>query len=270
MKVMVTQQKQQLYDAFSARLNEACDDLGWPKTGRNNRVMMLIEAIPFKVSRNGARKWFYGESMPDVSKIGYVADAIGVNLNWLSAGKGSKHTITGVGNVVAENATVYTTPDEIKLASFQPAINVTTEKDSNFVAIKQYRSISLSAGAGSNIDTEKHESLMYFKKSWMNYKGLNEKTCVVVYARGESMSPAINDGSVVLVNTEEKNIIDGKFYALNYSDQARIKLLYKQIDGSVLIKSINPDPSYADEILKPDELEYLHIIGRVVWVGNEL
>ncbi|MCP3899548.1 MAG: helix-turn-helix transcriptional regulator [Desulfobacteraceae bacterium] len=160
------------------------------------------------------------------------------------------------------------------LPQAKPAISnsegITSTATSEDVGIPQYKDVSLAAGHGSNIYQEEVNGIMYFKKNWLKSRSLSSDYCVVVYAVGDSMSPVINDGSVILVNTKDKKIIDGKYYALNYSGEARVKALYKKIDGSILIRSISTEPAYKDEILTPDELEHLHIVGRVVWVGNEL
>lgn len=141
------------------------------------------------------------------------------------------------------------------------------DNDHDFVTVRQFRDVSMAAGAGSHNGDTQADSSMSFKKSWMKYKGYNPEKCCVVYVKGDSMSPSINDGAVILVNMDDREIVDGKLYALNYSGDARVKMLSKTAIGGILIQSFNP--SCKDEILKPDEVQYLNIIGRVVWSGNE-
>jgi len=98
---MVMIDKQRLKIEFSERLNEACNDLGWPEKpvkptktsdGVLSRVQHLRKKLSkhFKISQPGIRKWFIGESVPDATNIGYVANALRVNLVWLTTGEGEK------------------------------------------------------------------------------------------------------------------------------------------------------------------------------------
>jgi phage repressor protein C with HTH and peptisase S24 domain len=145
---------------------------------------------------------------------------------------------------------------------------IKTTTDDSDIAIPEYSDVQLSAGHGAIIENEKSNTEMHFKKKWLEERRLTPDNSVVVYVRGDSMSPVMNDGSVILINTNETTIINGKYYALNFDSMALVKMLYKRMDGTVTVKSINP--SYQDEEISSDNQNVLRIIGRVVWVGNEL
>lgn len=75
--------------------------------------------------------------------------------------------------------------------------------------------------------------------------------------RGNSQSPEINDGDVVLVNTAQKQVIDGKYYAIRIGQEARIKKLFRQLDGKVRVESLNA----ATEFLTPEmDVEILGVV----------
>ncbi len=82
--------------------------------------------------------------------------------------------------------------------------------------------------------------------------------------RGDSMYPYASDGDVVLVNTVDRDIVNGEVYALRDDDNAMLKRLYKQIDGRVRVESDNKN--YPPDYLTPDREGV--IIGRVIWRGG--
>lgn len=74
-------------DAFAARLNEICDDMGLPPKGDGRQVAL---ASKFEVSQKGARKWLESESMPQTQKIIEIAKWANVSTEWLLSGRGKK------------------------------------------------------------------------------------------------------------------------------------------------------------------------------------
>ena len=149
--------------------------------------------------------------------------------------------------------------------------NVRNDPSGDDVLIPQYEDIALAAGHGSYIDNETATNALAFKRTWLNKKGYKENNLVVVFARGDSMSPRISDGDVLLVKTDENhNILDGKVYAINYAGEAKVKRLSKRFDGSVVVSSDNQTGHYRDEIISPEQIEQLNIIGRVVWIGGDM
>jgi phage repressor protein C with HTH and peptisase S24 domain len=76
------------------------------------------------------------------------------------------------------------------------------------------------------------------------------------------MEPMLYARDTILVNTEETSIIDNKMYAIRYGNELRVKYLRKTLDGTVILRSINP--FYKDEVVSPQLAdEHITIIGRV-------
>ena len=96
---MITLDKENRYQGFSDRLNSLCEAKGWPAKNRGNRNVMLRKALKNKglpeISREAVMKWFNGNGMPEAYKIGYIADVLRVNANWLMTGKGEKYNSPG-------------------------------------------------------------------------------------------------------------------------------------------------------------------------------
>ena len=69
-------------------------------------------------------------------------------------------------------------------------------------------------------------------------------------------------GDTILVNLDETNIVDGKTYAIRYGDELRVKKLYRRIDGTLILRSVNP--AFKDEEISPELAdEHITVIGRV-------
>jgi len=73
--------------AFSARLNELCDEAGIPPKGKNRQSLV---GKKFKVSQEAARKWLEGESIPAYEKLVQICEVWDVNIEWLYRGHGQK------------------------------------------------------------------------------------------------------------------------------------------------------------------------------------
>lgn len=90
---------------------------------------------------------------------------------------------------------------------------------------------------------------------------------VPVFVKGDSMNPILLNGAIVGVDTNDKNVISGKMYAVWLDDEgAQIKTLIKGFD-KVTVKSENP---LAPTVDFPKEVLRDHfVLGRVRWWINQ-
>ena len=77
------------------------------------------------------------------------------------------------------------------------------------------------------------------------------------------MEPTLPEGAKVTLDLSNTSIQDGRVYGIRYGDELRIKRLYKRFDGGLIIRSDNSAKS-PDEVLSPDQLEHVSVIGRYV------
>ena len=84
------------------------------------------------------------------------------------------------------------------------------------------------------------------------------------------MSPTVEHGDILLVNVTDKEIRDGKVYALRLEGEVRVKRIYRNATGGITISSDNKSPRFRDELVPPDDLPRLDIIGRAIWGGGDL
>lgn len=84
--------------AFSARLNEALDDIRAPEKykGRQLFVSEMISGQGGKVSQKGARKWLECEAIPAMDNLVRLARGLNVSLEWLATGRGTKRLNPGL------------------------------------------------------------------------------------------------------------------------------------------------------------------------------
>ena len=129
--------------------------------------------------------------------------------------------------------------------------------------------ISVSAGPGTHIYTEKPNGSLGFRRGWIQSKGLNARNLIIVQVDGDSMAPYIQHSDIVLVDMAKTDIRSGDVYVFRADYDLRCKRLFKNLDGSVRVHSDNQaDPRYQDEVFSTADLVYITILGTVVWRGG--
>nr|DAV29916.1 MAG TPA: Repressor protein CI [Caudoviricetes sp.] len=171
-----------------------------------------------------------------------IADALGVNVEWL---------VTGEGNMIKPNIISLDNADSDKL----PA---------GFVQIPEYK-ICFGAGEAEEPTYEEIQDCVpaYFRSSFFSDRGINPKNCKRFKVIGDSMIPLINDGDYITVDCTPKDYIENnQIYALVFDHSLRIKRLIKSFK-TLTIRSDNQ--IYPDEVLTLEEAaQMIHIIGKVI------
>lgn len=171
-----------------------------------------------------------------------IADALGVNVEWL---------VTGEGNMIKPNIISLDSADSDKL----PA---------GFVQIPEYK-ICFGAGEAEEPTYEEIQDCVpaYFRSSFFSDRGINPKNCKRFKVIGDSMIPLINDGDYITVDCTPKDYIENnQIYALVFDHSLRIKRLIKSFK-TLTIRSDNS--IYPDEVLTLEEAaQMIHIIGKVI------
>ncbi|MDR2051680.1 MAG: S24 family peptidase [Deltaproteobacteria bacterium] len=122
-----------------------------------------------------------------------------------------------------------------------------------------------SMGGGSLEVSRKIRSHLSFRRDWLLAKG-NADNMVVISVEGDSMSPTIPDGSVVLINEGSASPpVNGKIYLVCYLDELFLKRL-KVRDHQVL--ALISDFDSSEIFIKKGE--YFAILGRAIWYGKDL
>lgn len=131
------------------------------------------------------------------------------------------------------------------------------------IIIPRY-TVKASAGHGEpvlEIDTEGQPN--YFRSGWAQKNGYKPDGLFSIVAMGNSMEPTIPNGASLIVHRQTE-VVSGRVHVLCRGDECYVKRLIRQMDGSILVKSENPD--YKDVLISPDDPMPLHIVGLVVSV----
>ena len=156
-----------------------------------------------------------------------------------------------------------------------PSVTIKREEpisQEKYVLIPRYEAM-ISTGAGChNGEHVEISGTHAFRKDWIKKNNWREEDLCVVEASGQSMEPQISDGDVLLVNTADKNIQDGKVYVLLFPGEGvRAKRVHRMADGRIRISSDNPDKGrFPDEYYSPGEAAHLNIVGKVVQRSGEI
>ena len=181
--------------------------------------------------------WAAGVSEPKVNGMAAVADATGVSLDWLIAGKGPM-----------SNTDVEVTPSNI-----------------TFPSVPRYN-VAASAGHGAfNETAEILDEIPYTQEFLLKKLGrTNTDGLILIDAEGDSMEPFIGDGDLIMLDTNKKRLTSA-VYAFQYDGTVYVKRINHTPDA---IHAKSDNPMYDTFTIEGDNLNQLDIIGRVVWVGH--
>jgi len=141
----------------------------------------------------------------------------------------------------------------------EPFIN---SSDIESVKIPERGEVECSAGEGCNILNEAITGYIALDRELLKKVGASLNTSSIVKVRGDSMYPTLNPGDKVLVDTSQKEIIDGQIYIIRIDDDIKIKRLHKLSRGRVEV--ISDNKNYRADVLEPEK-DNFEICGKVLW-----
>jgi phage repressor protein C with HTH and peptisase S24 domain len=195
-----------------------------------------------EMARNTLYNWCEKGNIP-LDKLILLGEA-GVDVHYVVFGKSS-----GAQNIERNNVQ---NSEQDREAAF----------NSTFVLIPVY-DVEVSAGHGAvAYGATEISNTLAFRKDWIASRGFTNKELHIVIARGDSMSPTINDGEYVLVNTIEKYPRDGHIYVIRNGDMIWVKRVQRLIESSLLL--ISDNVAYPPMQLNLDTANDVEVIGKVV------
>lgn len=103
---------------------------------------------------------------------------------------------------------------------------------------------ALGAGSAELLEFDAVDGELAFQREWILKKGWRIQDLRILNVKGDSQAPYINDGDIVMVNVALRRLIDGRFYAIRMNDEAKIKKLFRQMDGRIRVESLNAPVDY--------------------------
>lgn len=122
-------------------------------------------------------------------------------------------------------------------------------------------------GGADNGDEPLELEPLAFRNEWLRGKGARDP--VVIDARGDSMSPFIVHGDVILFDRAKTTVVSGQIYLVQTPDGLRVKRVHREFDGSITLRSDNADKvRFPDERVPADLVPQLVVVGSFVWRGG--
>ncbi len=159
-----------------------------------------------------------------------VSEQSGVSLDWLILGKGE---MQGGSTVQQAWQMLDAQRDGRPAVVFVPLYDV-----------------AVSAGNGADVYGEQVLQQVPFEAAWLHHEGLHRNDLACLPITGDSMTPGLMPGDIVLVNHGKRDG-DGVF-VLRFGNSLRIKRLQWLADGSLRISSDNA--LYQAEHITPADL----------------
>lgn len=133
----------------------------------------------------------------------------------------------------------------------------------------------LSAGPGvANDDVAIIEHLV-FRQEWLRRIGISVERAALVRISGDSMSPGIQPGDIVLIDRTKREIPTRKrtkgggpppIYAFIQDGDARVKRIERPESSMLVLLSDNP--AFPPELVIDPLPDSFNILGQVVWSGH--
>lgn len=214
------------------------------------------------ISQAAIQKIETGKSSGSTKMI-ELAKVLNVNPEWLSSGEDA------TGNYDIDTLLKSRHPDS-ELKSSHLKVGVWEEQEQHdmdeFVEVPLIN-VRFAAGHGNSEIIDDESFTLVFRRYSLHRMGVSAGNAKLVRVSGDSMTPALNDGDVVGIDTSSVDIKDGKTYALCHDGMLRVKTLISQ-PGKVIIRSLNRI-DYPDEILnREDFMRAVKIVGRVFWSSH--
>lgn len=130
--------------------------------------------------------------------------------------------------------------------------------------------LSVSAGSGLEPIADEDQDGILLPVQWFEGRGVNPDLCVLVGVRGDSMSPAIPDGSHVLIDCAVKNVAKTGIFAFNLHGQSYVKRVIPsgkdKLGRPVAIMLASDNPAFPPIVLTGADMNSLIVVGKVTAV----
>ncbi len=216
-------------DALSRRLKVVRERLGYTQT-------RIAEAVGGKL--RSWQEYEKGARVPGSSVIAGLVE-LGVNANWVLTGKGAM------------------------LLSDDDAQLTRSAHPDEFATIPLYN-VEACAGDGSYVEREEVATQLSFRRDWIHREiHANPAHLHLIYVRGDSMEPDLQDGEIVMVDTSVADRVprDG-IYVVQIDHQVAVKRLQRLPGDQVKVMSSNRAYEPFTAHLGDGELK---VIGKVIW-----
>lgn len=198
-----------------------------------------------------------GRAAPPFSVVARLADAAGVDLNWLWSGDGEMMRPEPEPEPEAEPVIEPEPVPDIVPADSAPALGADYLVPASDLALS------------GRDDWPQLSDALAFRTPWLAERLRTDPEGLLLFTvAGDEMAPTLRAGDLALCDRAEAALDRGGLYAFSTDDRIVVRRVQCRFDGSVLL--ISDDPHYETEALHPQDAARLRILGRVVWHGRSL
>lgn len=144
------------------------------------------------------------------------------------------------------------------------ALNKATE----LVSVPFYKTFA-SAGFGAfNDDVYEPDDFVGLSARWLQQRSLQKNKLAFILTSGDSMTPTIHHGDMLLINRAMTLPRDGQIYVIRSGDQLWVKRV-QGIPGGIRLISDNKEIYAPIELMFEDNANF-EVMGQVVFIGHDL
>lgn len=231
-------------------------NLAWlmERKGTNaNALAVELLRLGVKLPQPTIFRILTGESKdPRTASLQPLADYFGVTVAALRDHDFKKEGMPGAGETLKRSPKIRTL--------------VSVEDTTEPIGEIPYWDAKGSCGGGAMNWEEIPKGTLVKEASFFKRYDLKPGNAIAIYADGNSMADFIVDGDIVIFDRSKIDPKSGKIFLIDHPDGLRIKQLRRQIDGSWLLESRNPDKrQFPDEVIMPSHADLLKIAGEFVY-----
>ena len=91
----------------------------------------------------------------------------------------------------------------------------------------------------------------------------------LVLAKEEAMKPIIENDDLILIDTNDKNLIPGKIYAVKVDKYILFRKIFFDFSDSIILRSENKN-EFEDITLSKKDFLNNYLLGRIKWIGKKI
>jgi phage repressor protein C with HTH and peptisase S24 domain len=203
------------------------------------------------LSEGAVRNYTNGKTFPDLPTLVAMANAAGVNLQWLAIGEGPMF------------------PGVQELTDIEQKCETVSDLKAPYIAIPFY-GVEISNQASEPHDAKQSFDFAEFSREWLRRELRVLPIDVCLWSiDSDTMTPTLTPGDLALIDRRKDHIgLDG-VYLLSMNGSASLKRL-QALPGGV-VKVTHDNTVYEPFTLQLNQLNTndIDLVGKVIWIGHQ-
>ncbi|MCO8162949.1 helix-turn-helix transcriptional regulator [Pseudomonas sp. 21LCFQ010] len=196
-----------------------------------------------RVTPQHVNNWFK-RGIP-MARLDEVAELLSVSPRWLRTGEGPKHPTEPANESDGGEPTPGPAPASLADVEIQ---------------------VFQQAEAGQHVLSEVAGRKIRLPRHTLDELNIHPKDAMCLSMNGNSMADRLHNGSLLGIDRNTTQVIDGEMYALEHGGLLRIRYLYRLPNGGLRLRSHN-NHEYPDESFSAEQIHQqgIRVLGWVFW-----